>query len=358
MSKKTVRKNNIFKNKNILVTGGTGSIGLEIVKQLMRCQPKVIRILARHEDRHHQMMQELDFENSPRNNDLLRFIVGDVRDKERLRLAMEDIDIVFHAAALKHVPMCEYNPFEAVKTNILGTQNVIDLARELDVEKVIAISTDKVVDPTGVLGASKLMGEKLVLATFYYQGNRRTKFACVRFGNVLGSRGSILPVVKKQILENGTVTLTDPEMTRFAMTVPQAVNLVLRAARLTQGQEVFVLKMPAFRVEDLVRAAIQSYAPLVNKKPSDIKLKVIGKRNGEKRHEKLLAEHELEHALEIKDLYVLTPFEKLKGFKYRKYYAKAVKVSEEDKRFSSKYAPRLSYSELISLIKKIDPQVV
>src|SRR3989338_5113542 len=171
---------NIFKGKVILVTGGTGSIGSEIVRQLLVKEPKVIRVLARHEERHHQMMQE--FGSEPRK---IRFIVGDIRDRERLRMAMEGVHIVFHAAALKHVPLCETNPFEAVKTNIVGTQNVIDIARELNVEKVIGISTDKAAEPESVLGVSKLMAEKLFLATYFYKGGTKTKFTCVRFGNVL-----------------------------------------------------------------------------------------------------------------------------------------------------------------------------
>ncbi len=344
---------NEFKRKNILVTGGTGSIGLEMVRQLLKFQPNVVRIFARHEDRHYTSMQELGLNNTL-DNPAVRFILGDIRDRERLRMAMEGVDIVFHAAALKQVPMCEYNPFEAVKTNILGTQNVIELARELNVEKVVAISTDKVVDPTSVLGTSKLMGEKLLLASFYYQGHKRTKFSCVRFGNVLGSRGSILPVVKKQVFEKGAVTVTDPEMTRFVMTIPQAVNLVLNAANLTQGQEIFVLKMPSVKVGELVRAAIKHYAPLAGKKPSDIKIHIIGKRNGEKDHEKLLAEHEVASALESKDMYILTPYEKIGSLEYKKIYPGTARVKSRDKNFLSKYTKKLSQGELANLIKEVD----
>src|SRR3989344_3193062 len=221
----------LFKDKTILVTGGTGSIGSEIVRQLLNYDPKVIRILARHEDRHYTLMHELGV-----NHAKLRFIVGDIRDKDRLRMAMDGVDIVFHAAALKQVPMCEYNSFEAVKTNVIGTQNVIEVARDFNVEQVIGVSTDKVVDPQGVMGVSKLMAEKLFLSTFYYQGNRRTKFACVRFGNVLGSRGSVLPVWKKQIANGQPVTVVDNKMTRFFMTISQAVKLVLDAAALSRWQ--------------------------------------------------------------------------------------------------------------------------
>ncbi len=340
---------NEFKGKSILVTGGTGSIGSEIVRQLLKFKPKVIRVFARHEDRHHKLMQEF----GDRHDKVLRFMVGDVRDKDRLRMAMEGIDIVFHAAALKHVPICEYNPFEAVKTNIIGTQNVIEVARELNVDRVIGISTDKAAEPQGVLGVSKLMAEKLFLATYFYQGNKRTRFACVRFGNVLGSRGSILPLIKKQILEKDGVTITDPKMTRFVMTIPQAANLVLEVAKITQGQEIFVLKMPAVKIGDLIKAAIDYYAPLVGKKPAQIKIKPIGKRDGEKQHERLLADHEIDRVLETKDMYIITPVEKISGQKYDKIYPTA-KKGVHDKNFSSEYAPRLSRDELAALMKKAD----
>ena len=341
---------NNFKNKNILVTGGTGSIGSEIVRQLLKFSPKVVRVFARHEDRHHTMMQELGIGSE--NN--LRFIVGDVRDKERLEMAMAGIDIVFHAAALKHVPLCEYNPFEAVKTNIIGTQNVIEMAREANVEQVIGISTDKAAEPEGVLGVSKLMAEKLFLATFFYKGDKSTKFSCVRFGNVLGSRGSILPVIKKQIFDNKEITITDPEMTRFFMTIPQAVNLVLNSATHSLGQEIFVLKMPSVKIGDLVKAAIEYYAPLAGKKPSQVKIKHIGKRDGEKQHEKLLASHEMGRVLDAGGMYILTPHEKIGGLKYLHAYPGAVKIKNDDKEFLSEHAIQLTHSQLIDLVKEVD----
>ncbi len=341
---------NYFKNKNILVTGGTGSIGSEIVRQLLKQDPKVVRVFARHEDRHHKMMQEL----GDANKDNLRFVIGDVRDRDRLRMAMDGIDIVFHAAALKHVPICEYNPFEVIKTNVLGTQNVIELARDLGVKKVINISTDKAVNPLGILGVSKLMGEKLILASYYYKGDKTTNFSCVRFGNVLGSRGSILPLMKKQIMEKGTVTVTDPNMTRFVMTIPQAVNLVLDATRMNQGQEIFVLKMPAVRMGDLAKAAIKHYAPLAGKTPSKIQIQLIGKRDGEKDHESLLADHELDRALETDNMYILTPQQQVVGTDYKKNYPNASKLKSRGKYYLSDYAPKLSQNRLIDLIKEAD----
>lgn len=343
---------NEFKGKNILVTGGTGSIGSEIVRQVLKCEPKTVRVFARGEHAHHRFRQELGFDEK-----CARFIVGDIRDKNRLRLAMEDIDIIFHAAAMKHVDICDRDPFEAVKTNILGTQNVIELAREFNVEKVIAISTDKAANPQGVLGASKLMAEKLILNSYYYRGNRRTKCASVRFGNVLGSSGSILPLLKKQIKSQDHVAVTDPEMTRFIMTISQAVGLVLRAAAEIKDQEIFVLKMPAVRLEDLIGAAIEYYAPVFGKDPAAIKLKIIGPRPGEKKHEQLLAEHESENVIETDDMYILTPREVVWGYAYKSAYAdKAAHPASQ--KFSSEHAKKLTKDEIKRLIEESDIHMV
>lgn len=337
-----------FKNKRILVTGGTGSIGSEIVRQLIPFKPRTIRVFARGEHAHHRFRQELGFEQEHP----VRFIVGDIRDKNRLRLAMEDIDIIFHAAAMKHVDICDNDPFEAVATNIIGTQNVIDIAREFNVGKVVAISTDKAVNPEGVLGVSKLMAEKLILNSYYYRGNRKTQYTCVRFGNVLGSSGSILPLFKNQIIRNGYVTVTDPQMTRFVMTIPQAVRLVLRAAMLTKGQEIFVLKMPAVRLGDLVDCAIRYYSGIFSKKPSDIKTKIIGLRKGEKKHEDLLADHEVGGVLETKDMYILTPREAVWGYDHKSSYPG--KLRKASRGFSSEYAKKLTPKEIYKLLKEVD----
>lgn len=198
-----------------------------------------------------------------------------------------------------------------------------------------------------------LMAEKLILASYYYQGNKKTKFSCVRFGNVLGSRGSILPLLKKQIFEKGTVTITDPAMTRFVMTIPQAVNLVLSAAAMSRGQEIFILKMPAAKLGNLVKAAIEYYAPLAGKRPSDIKIQNIGRRDGEKDHESLLANHEISRVLETKDMYILTPYEKVGNMEYEKIYPGAAKIRRSSKGFLSEHAPKLSQSKLTLVIKEI-----
>jgi len=304
----------IFSNKNILVTGGTGSIGSGIVRKLLQYGPKVIRIFSNDEDSLFYLREELqDYTH-------LRFLVGDVRDKERLAMAAKSIDFIFHAAALKHVPLCEYNPFEAVKTNVLGTQNVIDVAMEEKVEKVITISTDKAVNPINVMGATKLLAERLTTAADYYV--EKTAFSCVRFGNVLDSRGSALPLFEEQIKKGGPVTITNPDMTRFVMTIPRAVELVLKAMEVAKGGEIFIFKMPALRVGDLAEAMIEELAPRYGYEPGKIKVKIIGKRLREKDDEELMTEEEAKNAYETEDMFIISGagngygLEKASGIRY------------------------------------------
>lgn len=291
----------IFKDKNIIVTGGTGSIGSEIVRRVLKYEPKVVRILSRDETKQFELEQELG------NLDNIRFLIGDIRDGNRLRRAFEGIDIVFHAAAMKHVPACEYNPFEAVQTNVVGTQNVIDAALENEVEKVIAISTDKAASPINTMGATKLLAEKLIIDANYYKGRCKTVFSCVRFGNVMGSRGSVIPLFEKQIQRGGPVTITDPEMTRFMMTIPQAVDLVFKATKLARGGEIFILKMPVVKLKDLAETMIEKFAPKYGYKKEDISIKYIGTRKGEKMHEKLMMEEEAQFAYETDEMFIVIP---------------------------------------------------
>ena len=291
---------NEYQGKRILVTGGTGSIGSEIVRQLLTKGVEQVRVFARDEGKHATLQSSIGHDKR------LRFLIGDVRDKERLMLAMEGVDIVFHAAAMKHVDICERNPFEAVKTNIIGTQNIIECAYALDVKKVIGISTDKAAGPTNVMGTTKLMAERLLLSSYFYKGNKRTTFSCVRFGNVLWSRGSVLPLFVEQIQNGKPLTLTDPSMTRFFMSIPQAVSLVFRAASLMKERELFVLKMPAARMGDTVAALEelmkeQGYI----KKAAPVRIK--GAREGDRMHEILLTAEESEKAFETKDMYIVTP---------------------------------------------------
>ncbi len=292
---------NIFQGKNILVTGGTGSIGSEIVRKVLQYDPKVVRALSNDEDGQFNLEQEL--KDCPN----VRLLIGDVRDKERLKRAAEGTDFIFHAAALKHVPSCEYNPFEAVKTNVLGTQYVIEVAIEENVEKLITISTDKAVNPVSVMGATKLLAERLTISANYYKGPRRTAFSCVRFGNVLDSRGSVVPLFRNQIEKGGPVTLTDTEMSRFIMSISRAAELVLKAAELAQGGEIFVLKMPALRIRDLAEVMIEELAPRYGHNPAQIEVKIIGKRIGEKHHEELITEDELSQVYETEDMFVVQP---------------------------------------------------
>jgi len=289
----------VFKDKRILVTGGTGSIGRELVRQLLKYEPEVVRIFSRNENNQFFFQRELGERRD------VRFLIGDVRDKERLMRACDYIDIIFHAAALKHVPFCEYNPFEAVKTNVIGTQNIIEVAMEQDVERVIAINTDKSVSPINTMGATKLLSEKLITAANKYKGRRRTIFATVRFGNVVGSSGSVLPLFVEQIKQGGPVTITDPEMARFVMTIPEAVNLVLKAAAKAQGGEIFILKMPALKIVDLANALREE---LLDGKSGDVEIKFVGRRPGEKIEEELLTAEERPYTREEDDMFIFDPF--------------------------------------------------
>jgi len=291
----------IFKHKKILVTGGTGFIGSEIVRKLLQYKPDAVRILSNDEDSVFRIIQELG------EGDNKRYLVGDIRDKERLLLAMEDIDIVYHAAALKHVPLCEYNPFEAIKTNVVGTQNVIDAALTCGVEKVISISTDKAVNPINTMGATKLLAEKLVIDANYYKGTRKTIFSCVRFGNVLFSRGSVIPLFEEQIRQKKPITITDPDMTRFMMSISNTIDLVFKATLLAKGGEIFILKMPVIKMEDLIDVIIEFYAQKYGYKKDTIKKTIIGPRPGEKKYEELLTESETKKVFETHDMLIIPP---------------------------------------------------
>ena len=290
-----------LKGKRVLVTGGTGSIGSEIVRQVLAQSPQVVRVLSRNE------LNQFEFQKVLKDYPNVRFLLGDIRDKERLRRAVQDIDIIFHASALKHVPFCEYNPFEAVKTNVLGTQNLVEVALDEGVQRVVAISTDKSVSPTNTMGATKLLVERLLSAANFYRGFNQTVFTAVRFGNVLGSSGSVLPVWKKQIESGGPVTVTDPEMSRFVMSIPQAVSLVLSACNRARGGEIFVLKMPVANILDLAKATINVMAPKFKQKPEDIGIEFIGRRPGEKEYEELLSREESPYAEELDNMWCLHP---------------------------------------------------
>ncbi|MBA3015315.1 MAG: UDP-N-acetylglucosamine 4,6-dehydratase (inverting) [Proteobacteria bacterium] len=305
----TLSKDDIdWSQQTILITGGTGSFGKHFCRMMLdHYNPKAIRIYSRDELKQHDMRMEFN------DDQRLRFLIGDVRDADRLRRAMEGVDIAVHAAALKQVPACEYNPFEAVKTNVHGAQNVINAAIDARVKKVIALSTDKAVNPVNLYGATKLCSDKLFTQGNSYAGEGRTRFACVRYGNVIGSRGSVIPVFLKQ-KESGRITVTDPRMTRFWITLDQAVELVLKGFKYMEGGEIFVPQIPSMRIMDLASAIAPECA-----------IDQIGIRPGEKLHEALTGEDEGRNAIQYKGMYVLLP-----NYPWwdRKNYIEAVKMPE------------------------------
>ena len=277
-----------WEKQTILLTGGTGSFGKHFCKiMLEKYHPKVIRIYSRDELKQHEMRQTLE--------DGVRYFIGDVRDADRIKRAMEGVDIVVHAAALKQVPACEYNPFEAIKTNIHGAENIIDAAIDVGVKKVVALSTDKAANPVNLYGATKLCAEKIFIQGNAYSGSRGTRFCCVRYGNVIGSRGSVIPLFKEQ-RKTGKITITDDRMTRFWITLNQAVDLVVNALRHSQGGEIFIPKIPSMRIVDLAKAI----AP-------ECKIDNIGIRPGEKLHEILITEDEGRHAVDHNGMYIILP---------------------------------------------------
>jgi FlaA1/EpsC-like NDP-sugar epimerase len=290
-----------FRGKSVLVTGATGSIGSEVVRQLLGQGPETVRLFSRDEHKQYLLQQEIG--DRPKHD--VRYLLGDVRDEKRLLRALEGMDYVFHCAAYKHVPFCEYNSFEAVKTNVLGTQNLIEAAIAQGVGRVLLVSTDKAASPSSVMGATKLLAEKLMTSAMYMAGSRPIRFASVRFGNVLASRGSVLPLFCRQIRRGGPVTITHPDMVRFFMSIPQAVKLTFDAMERMEGGELFILKMPVVKLGDLVDVLIEELAPRFGKEPASIGRTVIGARPGEKMEEILMTEEEAQYATEEESMFVV-----------------------------------------------------
>jgi UDP-N-acetylglucosamine 4,6-dehydratase len=281
-----------WKNQVVLITGGTGSFGKKFTEiMLADFQPKKLIIFSRDELKQYEM-QAHGF-----NHKSLRYFIGDVRDRERLVRAMHGVDIVVHAAALKQVPACEYNPMEAIKTNIMGTSNVVEAALDAGVKKVLALSTDKAVNPVNLYGATKLAAEKLTIQSNAYAAGSATRYSCVRYGNVVGSRGSVVPVFLKQ-RESGRVTITDERMTRFWLSLEQGVRFVISCIEQMEGGEVFVPKIPSMNVVDLAKAI----APKAE-------IEIIGIRPGEKLHEVMISEDESRHTVELEKMFVVQPAE-------------------------------------------------
>ena len=285
----------MFTNKTILVTGGTGSFGKKFIKTVLnRYNPQKIIIYSRGELKQFDMQNSSDFKKYD-NQDKLRFFIGDVRDLPRLKMAMEGVDIVVHAAALKQVPTCEYNPFEAVKTNIIGGQNVIDACFKCGVKKVIALSTDKAAAPINLYGATKLCSDKLFIAANNYKGMRDIILSVVRYGNVMGSRGSVIPFFIKQ-KETGILPITDKRMTRFNLTLQEGVDFVIKCLEIMWGGGLFVPKIPSYRILDLAKAIVPECELVFN-----------GIRPGEKIHEEMITETDAISSIEFEDYYVILP---------------------------------------------------
>jgi len=326
----------MMNNKNILITGGTGSFGKKCTEIILkRFKPRRLIIFSRDELKQFEMSQQF----SDSKHSCIRYFIGDVRDKERLNRAFRNVDCVIHAAALKQVPAAEYNPFEAIKTNILGAQNIIDVAIDQGVKKIIALSTDKAANPINLYGATKLCSDKLFIAGNSYVGQDHSSFSVVRYGNVAGSRGSVIPYFLK-CRESGILPITDPRMTRFWITLEQGVNFVLKSLETMVGGELFVPKLPSMNIMDLAKLI----AP-------GCKTDIIGIRPGEKLHELMIPKDDARRTLEFKDHYLIQP-----DFHYwkRRYNNKGGRTVPEDFEYSSDKNPwQLSQNEMKEIINKL-----
>ncbi|MFP9193843.1 SDR family NAD(P)-dependent oxidoreductase [Natrialbaceae archaeon A-CW1-1] len=329
-----------LQRKRILVTGACGTIGSHLLDRILDLDPEVVRAFDNNEEGLFRLEKQL-------NDDRVRYLLGNIRDQERLRLAVEDIDVVFHAAALKHVELNEYNPFETVQTNVQGTQKLIQSAIDEEVGSFVGISTDKASNPTSVMGATKLLSERLVIAANTYKGNRETDFSCVRFGNVLGSSGSVVPVFRDQIRNGGPVTVTDPEMTRFIMPIEEAIASVLTAHDRMSSGEVFVLKMPSLRIGTLAEAMVNHYAPKAGYRPENIDTEIIGVRPGERIHEKLISADESSQARELENMFVILPQIEFEGYDTANYSG----APSVDGEYTSDNGKLLSKDEIVEILE-------
>ncbi len=296
-------------DKTVLVTGGCGTVGRELTYQILAQRPTELRVVDCNESEIFFLEQELRKlrDDLPDCECRIHCSVGDVRDADKINQLCEGVDVLFHVAGLKHVILCERSPFDAVQTNIIGVKNVINAALAHNVERVIFTSSDKAVNPTNVMGTSKLMGERLITAANSLKISHRTIFSSTRFGNVLGSRGSVVPIFQRQIASGESITLTDRRMTRFVMTVEESCRLVLSAAELARGGEVFVTKMPVVRIEDLAQAMIDLLAPTIGFHPKQIKVIEIGAKAGEKLYEELMSDEETQRTYELEEMFAVLP---------------------------------------------------
>ena len=329
----------IFAGKKILITGGTGSLGQALTKRLLEIGANTIRIFSRNESKQIEMEDNI-------KDDRLKFFIGDVRDFQRLSKAVEGADFVFHTAALKHVPKIEYNPFEAIKTNVVGTQNVIEASLGGNVDKAVCVSTDKAVSPLNTYGATKLLAEKLFVSANNYLDKKkyRTKFFAVRYGNVLGSSGSVIPKFIEQIKANKQVTITDPKMTRFSITMNEALDLILNAITSAKGSEIFVPKLRAYSIVDVKNALTELI--------SDTGEKITGIRTGEKLHETLINEDEIRYSWEFENMYMIaSPLYTLFNDKNIKESYQGIKKIEDVQKYSSDSVEKISVKDLKTIIE-------
>jgi UDP-N-acetylglucosamine 4,6-dehydratase len=327
----------LFEGKNILITGGTGSLGQALTKRLLKADAAKVRIFSRNESKQVEMAAKFQ-------DNRLRFLIGDIRDSSRLNRAFEDIDIVFHAAALKHVNVVEYNPFEAIKTNVIGSQNVIEACLHEDVEMAVAIGTDKAVAPLNTYGATKLLMEKLFVtaSNSLNKDKHKTKFMAVRYGNVLGSSGSVLPIFIKQIQEKKKITITDPTMTRYSITMDEALDFILESTQISKGSEIFVPKLRSYSITDLKDA--------ITELTEDTGEEIIGIREGEKICEILINEDEIRYTWESENKYII--FDPLYSQEAIKRNHTKITKNNDNHAYSSDSAKKIPKDELKQIILK------
>jgi UDP-N-acetylglucosamine 4,6-dehydratase/UDP-glucose 4-epimerase len=327
----------VFEGKKILITGGTGSLGHALTRRLLKTKVDTIRILSRNENKQVQMQSKF-------SDDRLRFFIGDIRELHRLIRAFEDVDIVIHAAALKHVPVVEYNPFEAIKTNVIGSQNVIDACLHENVETAVCVGTDKAVSPLNAYGATKLLMEKLFISTSNYlnKERHRTKFMALRYGNVLGSSGSVVPKLIQQIRKKEKITITDYNMTRFSLTMEEALDFILDSTLKGKGSEIFVPKLRSYSITDLKSALIELLENTGERK--------IPIRPGEKMHETLINEDEMRYTWEWNNKYIIFNPTRDEN-EIRKMHPQIKKVEKLD-RYSSDKVKKIPKEELKRIITK------
>tara|TARA_B110000967_G_scaffold158770_1_gene164210 strand:+ start:291 stop:1295 length:1005 start_codon:yes stop_codon:yes gene_type:complete len=331
----------MLNNKNLLITGGTGSFGSAFIEKVSKIyKPKKIIIFSRDELKQSEMQKKIKKSEIKK----FRFFIGDVRDKERVHTALKEVDVVIHAAALKQVDAAEYNPLEAVKTNIIGAENIISASISNNVEKIIALSTDKACSPINLYGATKLVSDKLFISANNVKGKTKCKFSVLRYGNVLGSRGSVIPLFLKQKKNNEILTITDLEMTRFSLTIDDGINFAIKTLGMMTGGEIFVPKIPSYKMVDLITAI-------------GIKYKIIGMRPGEKKHEDLISVSDAFQALETEKFYIISPNTKVAPWEKNKFmkHNKLKKLNYVKKGFSyssSNNKNFLSAGQIKNLIKK------